>query len=88
MYLKNLEMMIKHYLLPFTRMKTKYHKSLWQLDRPHYISLSTKGKQMYRSQQDGEPSTKLQPSDVPDFLIIAATSGEDDQMNSGLNSDS
>ena len=73
------------YRRPFTWMKKKYHKSLRQLDRLHYNSLSTKGKQMYRSRQDGEPSTKLQPSDAPDFLI--SISGDDDQLNSSLNSE-
>lgn len=40
---------------------------------------------MYRSRQDGEPSTKLQPSDAPDFLI--GVSGDDDQLNSSLTSE-
>ena len=84
--LKNLEMKIEDdktlYRRPFTWMKKKYHKSLRQLDRLHYNSLSTK---MYRSRQDGEPSTKLQPSDAPDFLI--SISDDDDQLNSSLNSE-
>ena len=63
----------------------EYHKSIRQLDRLHYNSLSNKGKQMYRIQQDGEPSTKLQPSDTPDFVI--GVSGDDDQLNSSVNSE-
>ena len=63
------------YRRPFTWIKKK---SLRHLDRLHYNSLSTKGKQMYSSRQDGEPSTKLQPSDAPDFLI--GVSGDDDQQ--------
>ena len=77
------------YRHPFTWMKRKYHKSLRQLDRLHYSSLSTKGKQMYRRRQDREPSTKLQPSDASDFLISTNSTKSccDDELNTSLNSE-
>lgn len=75
----------KIYRRPLPWLKNKYHKSLRQLDRFHYSSLSPRAKLMYRSREDGEPSAREPPDDVPEYLLPCMPTLD---LNSSTNSES
>ena len=59
----------KIYRRPLPWLKSKYHKSLRQLDKFYHDSLTPRAKLMYRSREDGEPSVREQPNDAPEYLL-------------------
>ena len=67
---------------PLYWLKAKYRKSLRQLDKLHYGSLSTKSKQMYHARSDGAPSTRAPPSKVPECLLVSSQHDLDSSMMS------
>ena len=67
---------------PLYWLKAKYRKSLCQLDKLHYSSLSTKSKQMYHAWSDGAPSTRAPPSKVPEYLLVTSQGNLDYSMTS------
>jgi len=64
---------------PLKWLKDKYRRSLKALDKLHYISLSSKGKQMYMKRVVGEPSCRPQPQDIPLQLMV----NDDTSANTG-----
>ena len=54
---------------PLTWLKSKYQRSLRELDQLSYKSLSSKGKQMYMKRIVGEPSCRPQPEGIPPQLL-------------------
>ena len=67
---------------PLMWIKRKYHKSLHHLDELHYGSLTKKGKQMYRTRVEGEPSDRPAPADFPDYLLATTNAGLNDSLDS------
>ena len=57
---------------PLKWLKTKYHKSLRQLDTIHMDSLSPRAKRMCRKRVDGEPSARPPPENAPDYILSSS----------------
>lgn len=72
------------YRRPLLWLKPKYHKSLRQLDKIHYDSLSTRARRMYRKRVDGEPSPRVQPVNAPEYITVSTPS---EDLNSSVNSE-
>ena len=66
---------------PLSWLRSKYSRSLRQLDDMHFKSLSPRSRQMYRKRTDGEQSQRLPPSDAPPFLL-----NQVDDMDTSLSS--
>jgi len=66
---------------PLVWLKKKYQKSFSDLDKLHYESLSTKGKQMYLKRVTGAPSVRPQPSNIPSHFLA---DGHAEQMDTSM----
>ena len=74
------------YTRPLPWLKSKYEKSLHQLDELWYDGLSAKSKQMTCTRLRGSPSDRDEPSGAPDYLVKPRVNDEDNAhiMNSSM----
>lgn len=73
------------YTRPLPWLKSKYAKSLCELDELWLEGLSAKSKQMTRKRLRGAPSDRDEPRDGPEYLVKSQVNGEDNaDMNSSI----